>query len=95
MSYEPKDNSGSVFVNNRKEKETHPDRTGSARIDGVDYYVSGWVKKDKNGNPWLSLSFKRKDENQLAGLRDDLNARQNRASAPPIDDDIPFAPEWR
>jgi hypothetical protein len=75
MAYEQKDMSGSLFVNNRKEKETHPDRTGTALIDGVSYYVNGWIK-DGNSGKWLSLSFKRKDEaakpaKEAAGVKDD------------------------
>ena len=62
MAYEMKDNSGSIFVNDRKEKETHPDRSGSCIINGVHYFVSGWVKKKDNGEPWLSLAFKKKDK---------------------------------
>lgn len=62
MNYEQKDMSGSLFKNNRKEKDSHPDRTGSAMIDGVEYWVSGWVKQDRNGNPWMSLAFKPKQE---------------------------------
>lgn len=58
MAYEQRDNSGSLFVNNRKEKETHPDRTGKAMIGGVMYYVNGWLKKTGEGETWLSLSFK-------------------------------------
>ena len=49
MAYETKDNTGSVFQNERKEKDTHPDRTGSAKIGGVDYWVNGWIKQDRNG----------------------------------------------
>jgi hypothetical protein len=84
MAYEQKDMSGSLFVNNRKEKETHPDRTGTALIDGVSYYVNGWIKDSITGK-WLSLSFKRKDEaakpaKEAAGIPD----------APIHDDDIPF-----
>lgn len=56
--FEQRDMSGSMFVNNRKEKETHPDRTGKAMIDGVMYYVNGWLKKTKEGETWLSLAFK-------------------------------------
>ena len=61
MAYEARDMSGSVFVNDRKERDNQPDRTGSCMIDGVEYWVNGWVKKDKNGKPWMSLAFKRKD----------------------------------
>lgn len=46
MSYEPKDNTGSVWVNDKKEKDSHPDRTGTAVIGGVTYYVSGWAAQD-------------------------------------------------
>lgn len=60
MAYEQRDNSGSMFVNDRKEKDTHPDRTGTAMIDGVMYYVSGWIKQGSKGQ-FLSLAFKRKD----------------------------------
>lgn len=60
MAYDQKDNSGSVFQNEKKLKDTHPDRTGSAKIGGVDYWVNGWVKQDRNGKPYLSLAFKPK-----------------------------------
>lgn len=61
MAYEQKDLSGSLFINDRKDKDTHPDRTGTALIDGVEYWVSGWVKKKQDGTPWMSLAFKRKE----------------------------------
>ena len=57
MAYEQRDNSGSIFINDRKEKDSHPDRTGKAMIDGVMYYVSGWVKDSPKGK-FLSLAFK-------------------------------------
>ena len=59
--YVPKDNSGSLFVNDKKERDSQPDRRGSARIEGVDYWVSGWVKKKDDGTPWMSMSYQRKD----------------------------------
>ena len=96
MSYEQKDNSGSIFVNDRKEKDTHPDRSGTARINGVDYWLSGWIKTDKNGKTYMSLAFKPKDANQLASLRDELNAKSPQAlgrkpsPADDLDDSIPF-----
>jgi hypothetical protein len=60
VAYEQRDNSGTIFVNDRKEKETHPDRSGTAMIDGVMYYVSGWIKEGAKGK-FLSLAFKKKE----------------------------------
>lgn len=67
MAYEMKNNSGSLFINNRKEKPNHPDRTGKAMVGGIEFYVSGWLKETKNGEKWLSLSFKPVDEQQPQG----------------------------
>lgn len=62
MAFEQRENSGSIWVNDRKEKDSHPDRTGSALIDGREYWVNGWLKKTKDGKPFLSLAFKPKQE---------------------------------
>ena len=64
MAYEMKELSGSLFKNQKREKDTHPNATGSALINGVEYWVSAWTKEDKNGNKWQSLAFKPKDEKQ-------------------------------
>jgi hypothetical protein len=56
MAFEQKDNSGSVWVNDRKDQDTHPDRTGTAKIDGTDYWVNGWLRKTKDGLPGLFLA---------------------------------------
>ena len=54
---EKKDNTGALFTNNKREKETHPHYNGKATINGTEYYVSSWVKEGKTGK-FLSLSFK-------------------------------------
>ena len=84
------DNSGAIFVNDRKEKDSHPDRTGTATIDGTEYYVSGWLKKGAKG-PFLSLAFKPKNTDTKP-KDGGLSGSRPRASAPD-DSDIPFAPE--
>jgi hypothetical protein len=81
MAFEQRDNSGAVFVNDRKEKDTHPDRTGSAMIDGRMYYISGWLKKTRDGQPFLSLAFKPKDG-------DDAQPKKSRADD--LNDSLPF-----
>ena len=83
MAYEQKDMSGSIFKNNRKEKDTHPDLSGTALIDGHEYWVSGWKKKDRNGDTFVSLSFRPKEP---------MQSIQRSPEPKPIleDDEIPF-----
>jgi hypothetical protein len=89
-TYEKRDNSGVLFKNDRKEKDSHPDYTGNATIDGVDYWLSAWLKEGAKGK-FFSFSFKRKEGNPVAGLRDELRANSPQASArkTPVNDD-PF-----
>lgn len=75
------DNSGALYNNDRKQKDTHPDRTGKAKIGGVEYYVSGWIKESKrDGSKFLSLAFKPVDESRRSsGDRDrDRSSRDDR-----------------
>ena len=66
MAYEIRENTGSTFKNQKKETDKHPNVTGSCLIDGKEYWMSGWTKKDKNGNAWQSWAFKTKEEKQDA-----------------------------
>lgn len=54
-------NRGSLFDNDKKEKETHPDFTGSINVDGKEYWLNGWKKTSKAGKRFFSLSVKPKD----------------------------------
>jgi hypothetical protein len=54
---EKRDNSGALFTNDKKTKETHPDLNGKITINGVEFYLSAW-KKQGNGKNFLSLSIK-------------------------------------
>src|SRR5262249_45250069 len=67
MSFEPKDDSGAIFVNDKKEQDSHPDRKGTVLIGGVPYWVNGWLRKTKSGQPYLALSFKAKRETHSTG----------------------------
>lgn len=60
MAFEQKDNTGSLFNNDKKEKDTHPDMTGAIKVDGIEYYLSAWKKTTKNGDEWFSLAVKPK-----------------------------------
>jgi hypothetical protein len=63
MAFEQKELCGSLFQNDRKEEGTKQrDYNGEAKINGVEYWVSGWKKPTKDGKrAWLSLSFTKKE----------------------------------
>lgn len=64
MAYEQRDNSGTFFENDRKEKDTHPDYTGKAMVGGVMYWASLWVKEKQDGSEFFSFSLKPMEEAQ-------------------------------
>lgn len=68
--------------NDRKEKDTHPDYKGSLNVDGVDYWLDGWIKDGANGK-FISGSLKAKDTRNG-------DAPQPAAFDTNLDDDVPF-----
>lgn len=69
MSNYDNTNSGMLAKNDRKEKDTHPDYRGVINVDGVDYWLSAWIKVGRDGSKmqgqkYFSLSVKAKDEQQ-------------------------------
>lgn len=52
-------NRGALFKNDRKESDSHPDYKGQINVDGVDCWLSAWLKTDKNGKKYMSLSVKK------------------------------------
>ena len=54
--YETKAGTGSLFPNDRKEKETHPDYKGKIKWhNGTEAWLSAWEKETKNGRKFLSI----------------------------------------
>ena len=72
-------NSGALFRNEDKQSDKHPDYRGSINVDGVDYWLSAWMKTSKKGERFMSLAVKPKDQRQAA-----------RHSPGNIKSDIPF-----
>ncbi len=80
-------NRGSIWKNDKKEKDTHPDFTGSLDVNGVEFWVSAWKRKEGASPkaPALSFSVKPKEEAQAP------QRTGNAPSANPYPDDaIPF-----
>ena len=58
-------NRGLLAKNDRKQSDQHPEYTGSININGVEYWLNGWLRVGKNGRlagqKYFSLSVKAKD----------------------------------
>lgn len=86
MSEYDQTNRGSIWKNEKKEKDTHPDFTGSQNVQCPhcsacsEFWVSAWKRKpDANPKaPALSFSVKLKEDKPASGKFDDMK------------DDIPF-----
>jgi hypothetical protein len=103
-------NRGSIWKNAKKNpesddyKETLPDFTGSLDVEGRQYWVSAWKRKEGAAAkaPALSFTVKPKDEQPSISQRATATIRRpdpnNITSGLPhndMDDSIPFAPEFR
>ena len=56
------ENRGSLFKNDKKTEDRHPDMSGSINIDGTEYWISGWKKHSKAGTGFISLSVRPKEQ---------------------------------
>lgn len=96
MAYEMRVGSGSLFKNDRKEKETHPDLKGKVMLpNGEVRWLSAWKKQTGAGAPWLSISVGELVQQSGGGgmVLDSHNQAKGNGFAPPpvdLDDDIPF-----
>ena len=81
MAFKMKDMSGSLFRNEKKEKDTHPNATGSCLIDGVEYWGSAWTNEGAKGK-WQSLAFTSKDEKKAAP--------EKTPTVADLEEDLPF-----
>jgi len=60
--FKHKENSGSLFRNEKKESEKHPDYKGSAIINGAEFWLSSWINESENGKKYMSLKFQVKED---------------------------------
>jgi hypothetical protein len=65
MSYD-NTNRGAIWPNKDKQSDTHPDFNGSLNVDGKEFWVSAWKKKQGANEkaPSLSFTIKPKEEKQ-------------------------------
>ena len=64
MSFEPKDDTGQLFKNEKRESDRHPEYEGEFKIrcphcsGSLLGWVKGWVREAKTGDKYFSLAFK-------------------------------------
>jgi hypothetical protein len=58
-------NTGILFRNDRRENEKQPEFTGTINVDGVEFWLSAWVKTSKEGRPQV-FQFGREAEGREA-----------------------------
>ena len=81
MAYEQRENSGTLFRNEKGDNPARPDYRGEALVDGVEYRVSAWVKDGKKGK-FLSMAFEAKEERPAEREPDPVDTGD--------DDNLPF-----
>ncbi len=75
-------NRGTLYRNENKQEDKHPDYSGSLNVGGKDYWISGWVKESKkDGKKFFSLSVKAKAK---------INPHAPPKESDQPNDDIPF-----
>jgi hypothetical protein len=97
MAYEMRAGQGSLFKNDRKEKDTHPDLKGKVMLpNGEVRWLSCWKKQTGAGATWLSIQIGELVQQQSGGSNlsvpplDAHNKAKANAFVADNDDDIPF-----
>lgn len=92
-------NRGAIWKNDDKREDNHPDFKGSLNVDGVEYWVSAWKRKEGAAAkaPALSFTIKPKDEQPKRAAQQSISSRAQATIKAPVvsrnfdmDDEIPF-----
>ncbi len=90
MSYDNR-NRGTIAKNTRKTEDNHPDIAGQINVDGRDFWINGWLKKNStDGSSFYSLTVKEKQSrnthpSEVRRERDDPRTQRRED-----DQEIPF-----
>lgn len=82
--YKPQPNQANLFYNDPGDNDKRPNwkTISTVTFNGVEGRISGWTKKAKNGNEFISIKFETVNEYE--------SKRGNTPSSQQQDDDFPF-----
>jgi len=84
MAWVHKENSGSLFKNKRKEKDTHSDYTGEINVEGKLFWLNAWLNEAQStGEKYLSIRLNPKEERRDKPVSNGKTTHE-------LDDEIPF-----
>jgi hypothetical protein len=84
MDENQRDNSGVMFKNDRREKESQPHYKGNITVDGQSYWLSAWIKEGKSGK-FMGLAVSPKDEANTSSPK-----KKPSSDFDGMDSDLPF-----
>lgn len=87
---EQKNNTGSVFVNQYKTDEKHPDFKGTGNFDGKKFDLALWYKKTKEGKEFFSISFNEPYKKEEVKKRTFEQIREEFTPLEHDEEDLPF-----
>jgi len=75
---------GALFKNAEKvEGDKSADYTGSAQIQGVDYFMDAWIEVAQTGRKYMSVRFKAKKKQADAPSKPEPKQTRGSADDPP------------
>jgi uncharacterized protein (DUF736 family) len=88
---EQKNNSGTIFRNNYKSKDTHPDWRGKVTIDGKEWEISLWSKNGEKAGEYFSAAFGEPYvKSEIQSAPEPKKEFKSKPISDEFDDDLPF-----
>jgi uncharacterized protein (DUF736 family) len=70
---ETKPNRGVLFRNDKEGNDRRPDYVGVANVADSEFKLAAWIRTDRRGAKYLSLSFTLPDDTDDPILKEDTN----------------------
>jgi len=83
---ENKNNTGAIFKNDKKAKETHPDYRGKIIANGKEMEIALWMKTSAKGVRYFSVSL----NEPYVPVEEQQAIPERTPTGDSIDDDLPF-----